>query len=55
MTASALSKLAEMLLKHLNGIANYCRIKVRRGVVETVSGNICLLITRPGRDYKNHK
>src|ERR1035441_4663074 len=37
-------ELAEMLLKHLDGIVNYCRTKVRFGVVE--------IITR-ARGYKN--
>jgi transposase len=45
-------KLAEMLLKHLNGILNYCRTKVRFGVVEAINGNIRMLINR-GRGYKN--
>jgi transposase len=45
-------KLADMLLKHVEGIANYCRTKVRFGVVEAVNGNIRLLINR-GRGYKN--
>ena len=45
-------KLAEMLLKHLDGIVNYCRTKVRFGVVEAVNGNIRMLINR-GRGYKN--
>jgi len=27
-----------MLLKHLDGIVNYCRTKVRFGVVEAVNG-----------------
>ena len=31
-------KLAETLLKHLDGIANYCRTKVRMGMVEAVNG-----------------
>jgi hypothetical protein len=43
-------ELAAMLLKHLDGIANYCRTKVRFGVVEGVNGNIRMLINR-GRDY----
>jgi transposase len=30
-------KLAEMLLKHLDGILNYCRTKVRFGVVEAIN------------------
>ncbi len=45
-------KLADTLLKHLEGIANYCRTKVRMGVVEAVNGNIRMLINR-GRGYKN--
>ena len=45
-------ELAVTLLKHLEGIANYCRTKVRMGVVEAVNGNIRMLINR-GRGYKN--
>lgn len=45
-------KLAETLLKHLDGILNYCRTKVRFGVVEALNGNIRMLINR-GRGYKN--
>ena len=45
-------KLAETLLKHLDGILNYCRTKVRFGVVEAINGNIRMLINR-GRGYKN--
>jgi len=45
-------RLAEMLLKHLDGILNYCRTKVRFGVVEAINGNIRMLINR-GRGYKN--
>ena len=45
-------KLAAMLLKHLDGILNYCRTKVRFGVVEAINGNIRMLINR-GRGYKN--
>jgi transposase len=41
-----------MLLKHLDGILNYCRTKVRFGVVEAINGNIRMLINR-GRGYKN--
>jgi transposase len=48
----AFQKLAEMLLKHLDGILNYCRTKVRFGVVEAIHGNIRMLINR-GRGYKN--
>ena len=45
-------KLAAMLIKHLDGILNYCRTKVRFGVVEEVNGNIRMLINR-GRAYQN--
>jgi transposase len=45
-------KLAETLLKHADGIANYCRTKVRFGVVEAVNANIRMLINR-GRGYRN--
>jgi transposase len=37
---------------HLEGILNYCRIKVPMGVVEAVNGNIKALLRR-GRGYKN--
>lgn len=45
-------KLAATLLKHVDGIANYCETKVRFGVVEAVNGNIRMLINR-GRGYQN--
>ncbi len=45
-------KLAGMLLKHLEGILNYCRTRVRFGVVEAINGNIRMLINR-GRGYQN--
>jgi transposase len=45
-------ELAAMLLKHVDGIVNYCRTKVRFGVVEALNGNIRMLINR-GRGYKN--
>jgi transposase len=48
----AFQKLADMLLKHLNGILNYCRTKVPLGVVEAVNGNIKTLLRR-GRGYRN--
>ena len=41
-----------MLLDHLDGILNYCRVKPPMGVVEAVNGNIKALIRR-GRGYKN--
>lgn len=45
-------ELAAMLLKHLDGILNYCRTKVRFGVVEALNGNIRMMINR-GRGYQN--
>jgi transposase len=47
-----MEKLARMLLKHLDGILNYCRTKVPMGVVEAVNGNIKALLRR-GRGYSN--
>jgi hypothetical protein len=38
-----------MLLKHVDGIANYCETKVRLGVVEAVNGNVRMLINRGRR------
>ncbi len=46
------SKLAAMLIKHLDGIHNYCRTKVRFGLVEAGNGNIRMLINC-GRSYQN--
>jgi transposase len=48
----AFQKLANMLADHLDGILNYCRTKVRFGVVEGINSNIRMLINR-GRGYKN--
>lgn len=45
-------KLAEMLLRHQEGLLNYCRVPVRFGVVEAVNGNIKAILRR-GRGYKN--
>jgi len=45
-------KLAFVLLDHLDGIFNYCRTKVRFGVVEAINGNIKTLLRR-GRGCKN--
>jgi transposase len=47
-----LQKLAAMLLKHLEGILNYCKTKVPMGVVEAVNGNIKALLRR-GRGYRD--
>jgi len=48
----AFDKLAYMLLDHLDGILNNCRVKVRFGVVEAINSNIKTLLRR-GRGYKN--
>ena len=48
----AFEKLAHMLIDHVDGILNYCRAKVRFGVVEAINGNIKTLLRR-GRGYKN--
>ena len=48
----AFEKLAQMLIDHLDGILNHCRVKVRFGVVEAINGNIKALLRR-GRGYKN--
>lgn len=45
-------KLANMIHEHLDGILNYCRTKVRLGVVEAINGNIKALLRR-GRRYSN--
>jgi hypothetical protein len=47
-----IQRLAQMLADHLDGILNYCRTKVRFGVVEAINGNIKTLLRR-GRGYKN--
>jgi transposase len=49
---SPFERLAQMLADHLDGILNYCRTKVRFGVVEAINGNIKTLLRR-GRGYKN--
>jgi len=41
-----------MLLRHLEGILNYCRAKVPQAVVEAANGNIKALL-RCGRGYRN--
>jgi transposase len=47
-----MEKLARMLLDHLDGVLNYCRIKIPLGVVEAVNGNIKALLRR-GRGYRD--
>jgi transposase len=46
------NQLADTLFRHLEGLLNYCRIKVPFGVVEAVNGNIKALLRR-GRGYKD--
>jgi len=41
-----------MFLDHLDNILNYCRTKVRLGVVEAINGNIKITATAR-RGYKN--
>jgi transposase len=45
-------KLAGLLLRHQEGLLNYCHMPVRFGVVEAVNGNIKALLRR-GRGYQN--
>lgn len=45
-------KFAGLLLRHQEGIFNYCHAKVPLGVVEAVNGNIKSILRR-GRGYKN--
>jgi transposase len=47
-----MEKLAHMLLDHLEGILNYCRMKVPLGVIEAVNGNLKALLRR-GRGYRD--
>ena len=47
-----MKKLARTLLDHVEGILNYCKTKVKLGVVEAINGNIKALLRR-GRGYRN--
>jgi transposase len=47
-----MEKLAKMLLDHLEGILNYCRMKEPMGVVEAINGSIKALLRR-GRGYRD--
>jgi len=47
-----MEKLADTLVKHLQGILNYCQHKVPLGVVEAINGNIKALLRR-GRGYRD--
>jgi len=48
----AFDKLAHLLIDHVDGILNYCRVKVRFGVVGAINANIKTLLRR-GRGYKD--
>jgi len=48
----AFQKLADMLFRHMEGLLNYCGVKVPFGVVEAVNGNLKTLLRR-GRGYKD--
>ena len=45
-------KLAHLLLRHQEGLLNYCHVPLRFGVVEAINGNIKSLLRR-GRGYQN--
>jgi transposase len=47
-----MEKLANMLVKHLNGILNYCTNKIPLGVAEAINGNIKAILRR-GRGYRD--
>jgi transposase len=42
-----------MLMRHLDGILNYCHEKVPFGKVEAINGNIRAMLRR-GRGYRDH-
>jgi transposase len=46
-----MEKRANMQVNRLEGIMNYCRSRVKLGVVEAVNGNIKALLRR-GRGYR---
>jgi len=50
----AFQKLGRILTRHLDGIRNYCREKVRFGKVEAINGNIRAMLRR-GRGYRDHE
>lgn len=47
-----MEKVANMIVKHMDGITNYYKVDVRFGVVEAINSNIRALIRR-GRGYTN--
>ena len=50
----AFQKLGGMLMRHLDGILNYCHEKVPFGKVEAINGNIRAILRR-GRGYRDHE
>jgi len=50
----AFRKVAQLLLRHLDGILAYCHEKVPFGKVEAINGNIRALLRR-GRGYRDHE
>jgi transposase len=50
----AFRKVAQLLLRHLDGILAYCHEKVPFGKVEAINGNIRAVLRR-GRGYRDHE
>ncbi len=50
----AFRKVAQLLLRHLDGILTYCHEKVPFGKVEAINGNIRAVLRR-GRGYRDHE
>jgi len=50
----AFRKLGFLLVRHLDGILNYCHEKVPFGKVEAINGNIRAMLRR-GRGYRDHQ
>jgi transposase len=50
----AFQKLGFLLVRHLDGILNYCHEKVPFGKVEAINGNIRAMLRR-GRGYRDHE
>ena len=50
----AFQKLSALLIRHLDGILNYCHEKVPFGKVEAINGNIRAMLRR-GRGYRDYQ
>jgi transposase len=50
----AFDKVAQLLLRHLDGLLAYCHEKVPFGTVEAINGNIRAVLRR-GRGYRDHE